>query len=79
MTAENVSNSQLLEDIKNTEIEVSAYDNIAAGFWMLSQLPENERYRKDEYLRNYNEYYNLHSLCEEFLKKLYEIEIERRL
>jgi hypothetical protein len=39
MIAESVSNDQLLMDIKNTEIEIGAYNNLIDGFWTLSRLP----------------------------------------
>ena len=79
MTAENVSNDQLLTDIKNTGIEINAYDKLKDGFLLLSQLPENEGHKKNEYFKKYEEYRNLYSECQKFLGKLYEIVIERGL
>ena len=79
MIAENVSNDQLLTDIKNTEIEIGAYNELIDGFGLLSKLPENDGYQKAEYLRRYKEYCDLSSECRTFLGKLYEIKRERGL
>ena len=79
LTAESVSNDQLLIDIKNTEIEISAYNELIDGFGLLSKLPENDGYKKSEYLKKHKEYCDLFSECQKFLGKLYEIKRNRGL
>ena len=79
MTAENVSNEELLIDIGNTERELKAYEDIRNGFWNLSELPENEGLQRQKYLIESNKYDAFYLGCKSFLHKLYEIKAERNL
>jgi len=72
-----VSNDVLLRDIHNTELEVKAYKDLAHGFFVLSQLPENEGWQSSEYAHEYNKYSTLEKECRVFLDKLYRIRQDR--
>lgn len=79
MIADNISDEQLLMDIKLTQLEIQAYDNIQYGFLILSDLPENAEVMQKKYLKDHQEYQTLLSECENFLERLYEIKNERGL
>jgi hypothetical protein len=85
MTIENeqtktVSNAQLLVDIANTQLEKEAYEKLAAGYAILSKLPENQetgqsnlhwmQVRKNEMLAGQ---------CDVFLTKLLASKADRGL
>jgi len=72
-----VSNDVLLRDIHNTELEVDAYRDLAHGFFVLSQLPENEGWQAAKYSREYEEYQTLRQECRVFLDKLYRLKSDR--
>ena len=72
-----VSNDVLLRDIHNTELETKAYKDLAHGFFVLSQLPENEGWQSSKYAHEYNEYSTLEKECRVFLDKLYRIRQDR--
>ena len=76
MSNEHISNEQLLEDYKNTELEMEAYRNIGDGFTVLSTLPENG-HLKFLYREKARKYANLEEQCFDFLKKLDVIMEER--
>lgn len=79
MQAPNVRNYELLKDIETTEKEAGAYLNIASGFNVLAQLPENDVQHDREYRFKYYTYQDLYEQCSAFLQKLYEIRKERGL
>lgn len=73
-----VSNEELLNDIRNTEREIDAYQKLADGFYILAQLPENwENARKHNF--EGQKYSRLASECQDFLGKLYDLKAERGL
>jgi hypothetical protein len=80
MQAESVSNEQLLEDVKNTELELSAYIKMYQGCDILSKLPENiGNSTGTKYLYEHQKYLNLANECNDFLVKLKRIKLERSL
>jgi hypothetical protein len=77
MSCENVSDEELLQDIKNTELEYDAYSNLQEAFFVLSKLPENQGIDQERYIREYAKYLKLQRECYEFLQSLYAIRKER--
>lgn len=75
----NVSNETLLIDIKNTEKEILAYNKLAEGFELLSELPEFNQYKKKDYAEKSINYENLAEGCMQFLDQLLSIKAERNL
>ena len=74
---QDVTDEELLVDIFNTEREADAYFNIATGFAVLSQLPENEGDQKLPYL--HRSYVDSEERCRLFLKQLLKLKTERGL
>jgi hypothetical protein len=80
VTADNVSNKQLLEDIRITEEELGAYDSLYKAFRILSHLPENVGSSMERtYNFEYEKYLNLSNECNRFFNKLNDIKLERGL
>jgi len=83
MTVENettrkISNEQLLIDIVNTEKERDAYEQLRAGYFTLSLLPENQESGESRVHSLKSEHYQqLCFQCQEFLNKLIALQKER--
>jgi len=75
----NVSNEELLIDIKNTQDECLAYGKISDGYYILSQLPENQGIKQREYLEKFIYFSNLYKDCNDFLMSLLAIKEDRNL
>lgn len=64
-----VTREEYLRDVANTLEEAAAYKQIAEGFAILAELPENEAHRNHlEFQRA--RYANTYNDCMEFLRKL---------
>jgi hypothetical protein len=75
-----VSNEKLLEDIRITEKELSAYIEIYHGFKILSEIPENINVLSGSmYKLEYERYLKLAYDCGEFLHKLQNMQSDRRI
>jgi hypothetical protein len=75
-----VSNKQLLKDIKLTELERDAYVKLCDGFLILCGLPENiESGQSRVYTVQHYKYSNLVTRCSNFLDKLLGLKKERGL
>jgi hypothetical protein len=80
MTADNVSNEILLQDIEVTQKESDAYNEISHGFHVLATLPENQGATEGKNcLMNEQKYKDLERRCLQFLNKLIAIKKERGL
>jgi hypothetical protein len=80
MSEKDVSNEELLEDIRLTKLELNGYSDLVNGYAMLSKLPENIESGKSKLYRADCEYFSqLHSECIEFLVKLEKIKKDRGL
>ncbi len=80
MAQEDVSNEQLLEDIRLTKLELDGYSDLVNGYSMLSKLPENIESGNSKIYRADCDYFSrLHSECIEFLVKLEKIAKDRGL
>ena len=76
----NVSNEQLLEDIRLTELELDAYVKLYQGFQTLSELPENIASSTARlHNMNYQRYLNSANECNDFLLKLRKLKTDRGL
>jgi hypothetical protein len=75
----NISNEELLEDIRLTRIELGAYYSIYNGFKILSNLPENKGIEEVKYNNESQKYLNLCEECNEFLCELENLKIDREL
>ena len=74
---EQVSDEQLLEDIKNTKIELDAYRKLHEGFEALALLPENAGSNKSKYVNEHVRYFDLMNQCHMFINRLMQIKKER--
>jgi hypothetical protein len=74
---DNVSDEQLLMDIRNTELEMDAYRKLGEGFLILSDLPENKGLSESFYNREFQKYFKWEKECSDLLQKLIHIKIER--
>jgi hypothetical protein len=79
MTADSVSNEELLQDIQTTIREKTAYGELQDGFMILSQLPENYGAQSSRYRVEQQKYADLEKRCNDFLNKLLAIKKERGL
>jgi len=79
MAKENISDEQLLINIKWAELETKAYRDIAEGFLVLSTLPETEIFTAYEYINKYKKYIALWESASDFLGQLYLKKSERNL
>jgi hypothetical protein len=80
MSEKDVSDEQLLEDIRLTQMEADAYWEIKNGYSLLSKLPENIESGKSRLYRADCEHFlQLYSECSDFLAKLNEIKNNRGL
>lgn len=75
MTNDNISNEELLFDIKNTESEMNAYNLLSEGFYILSRLPEESN--PQTMMRQSDNYSDLHSQCKKLLEHLIWLKVER--
>jgi hypothetical protein len=76
---DSVSNEKLLEDIRLTELELSAYVKLYQGFKILSKLPENKGFYASKYNMEYQKYLNGANECNEFLVELKKLKLYRGL
>jgi hypothetical protein len=79
MTADSVSNEELLQDIQTTIREKAAYSELQDGFSVLSELPENYGSQALRYRTEQQKYADMEKGCGEFLNKLLNIKKERGL
>jgi hypothetical protein len=79
MSCENISKEELLQDIKNTELELSAYKSLQEAFLVLSEITENQGINQERYIGEYSKYLRLQRECSEFLEELYEFKVEREI
>ena len=83
MTIENektklVSNDELIKDIENTTLELSAYSKLTQGYDILSELPENALSCQDYQIKA-QKHADLMYRCREFLDQLRSLADERGL
>jgi hypothetical protein len=79
MNENSISNEELLKDITNTKLELSAYVKLYQGFKILSELPENKGNNAREYYWEYQKYLNASDECNEFLVELKKLKLYRGL
>lgn len=74
-----VTNEQLLEDIKNTEIEINAYKQLKSAYAVLSKFPENSKLDAKKFLMLSEKYCRIEIECSQFLEELWKLKLERGL
>jgi hypothetical protein len=75
-----IIDEQLLMDIRNTELEMGAYDKLQDGFLTLSRLPENiESGQANLHDLYHIRYRDLKTQCFELLEKLLILKDKRGL
>ncbi|MGA2504229.1 MAG: hypothetical protein ABSG01_09085 [Anaerolineales bacterium] len=75
-----ISNKTLLEDIKNTQREKEAYNQLADGYLTLSKLPENqENGATNLYLAHHRNNTALAIQCGKLLEQLLALKALREL
>lgn len=74
-----ISDSELLDDIRLTELELEAYIKIYEGFQTLTRMPENTVVMALKYNSQYNECMDNANFCRDFLLKLKKLKQERGL
>ena len=80
MSEKDISDEQLLEDIRLTELEMDGYSDLVNGYAMLSELPENMASGKSKlYLADCEYFSQLHDECIDLLVKLEKIAKDRGL
>ena len=75
----NVPNEKLLEDIANTEKELSAYQMLANAHRILADLPENIGANQRIHNLHADNYRNTEQMCAAFLRELHQLKAERGL
>jgi hypothetical protein len=78
MSANDVSNEQLLTDLENTKKEYRAYRDIANGFMALSELPENQGQNRSFIIKAQG-YQDSAEQCAQFQEMLEKLAKERGL
>lgn len=76
---ESVSNEQLLQDIKNTEQEIVAYQQLVSGFRTLASLPETPQVEARKYNFHAEAYSHAWGECAKLLRELHELKAGRGL
>jgi aryl-alcohol dehydrogenase-like predicted oxidoreductase len=79
MFGDNVSDKELLEDIKSTEEELEAYGKLAQGYLTLSYLPENQGTQSKVFYLEYEKFFDKFNKCFEFLQELKKLKNSRNL
>ena len=80
MSEKDISDEQLLEDIRLTTIELATYRELQNGYRILASMPENIENKKSRLYQADHEYFlQLCNECNDFLLKLNKIKSDRGL
>jgi hypothetical protein len=78
-TSQKVSNEELLQDIQNTEREISAYQMLKDGYRILAGLPETSISAASRFNWEAERFNSNEIRCSQFLDDLYALKAERGL